>query len=573
MPPNTPDASNFTDLERLFALAEAGGPNAAKAARRAAALAETRDPMRARHALTLAAKLEPLDPAPRLALARLKAEAGETAAARSEAEAILADAIDQAARARAAFMLGELARVENDRAAARAAYHTTLQIEDALLAANRSDAAAARWYARARGRLADLDLAEGQPARARTGAEGALALLRASAAQTGEPPVLAADIADAEQRLGALDLDAGDAPAARRRFGEAIGRYEALMLTEPNEPHWRAVLADTWALAAEADLARDAHSQARAAMDKALALRVKLANAFASERWALAATWRLRAALLAAIGDAKGAADSLAQGRTLGEHFCAERPGDEAPARFLVHTTLDEADHALRTGNIARAKDAADAARVRAEAFARADGASSIWLGEVGACWDRLGEVARQAKANSIDAFARAAEFRRLARDAAPDDAAHQQRLSAALIKYGCAALDLGEPNTARRVLEEAANLRLAFAEAHPGDAAAAYDLAIALDHLGYAAQAQGDRETARHVWEDELALAERLFPEEYDSEGQRFRAVIEAHLAGLGGVHAQDYRANALRRLDTLAKDGALTERDAALRKRLWRP
>lgn len=573
MPPKSPETSNFTDLDRLFALAEAGGPDAAKAARRAAALAETRDPVRARHALALAAKLEPLDPAPRLALARLKAEAGEIAEARAEAEKVLAEAIDQAARARASFMLGELARVEGDGVAARRAYQTTLKIEDALLAANRTDAAAARWYARARGRVAELDLAEGQVERARTGAEGALAMLRACAAQGGEPPVLAADIADAELRLGALDLDGGDAPAARRRFGEAIGRYEALMLTEPNEPHWRAVLADAWALAAESDLMRNAPNEARAAMDKALALRIKLANAFKHERWALAATWRLRAALLAAIGDASGAADSLNQARVLAEHFCNERPGEEAPARFLLHTTLDEADHALRNGDLERAHEAANAARLRAEAFARAEGASRVWLSEVGACWDRLGEAARLAKASSLDAFARAAELRRLACEAEPEDAELKRRLAAALIKYGVACLDAGEVNTARRVLEDGANLRLAFAEARPGDAAVAYELAVALDHLGYAAQALGDRETARHIWEDELALAERLFPDEHDDEGQRFRAVIEAHLAGLGGVHAHDYRASALRRLDALAQSGALTERDAMLRKRLWRP
>jgi hypothetical protein len=277
--------------------------------------------------------------------------------------------------------------------------------------------------------------------------------------------------------------------------------------------------------------------------------------------------------LLAALGEARGAADSLAQARALGEHFCAERPGEEAPARFLLHTTLDEADHALRNGDLDLARDAANAARVRAEAFARADGAAFVWLSEVGACWDRLGEAARLSKASPLDAFARAAEFRRLASEAEAEDVELKRRLASALIKYGAACLDAGETNTARRVLEDGAKLRLAFAEARSGDAAAAYDLAIALDHLGYAAQKMGDRETARHIWEDELALAERLFPDEHDDEGQRFRAVVEAHLASLGGVQAHDYRTSALRRLDALAQNGALTERDAMLRKKLWRP
>jgi tetratricopeptide (TPR) repeat protein len=569
MAQNTPQA----EIEALFRLAESGGPDAAKAARRAAALTETSDPDRARQALAIAARLEPLDPAPRLALARLKAEAGEIDAARTEAEAVLAQSIDQAARARAAFMLGELARVGGEHDRARAAFDTVVTIEEKLLAADRSDPAAARWYARARGRLAELDLLQGKTGRARVGAEGALALLRASAQQTGEPPVLAADIADAELRLGALDLDSGDAPGARQRFGQAIGRYEALILIEPNEPHWRAVLADAWALAAEAELARNAPAEARAAMDKALALRVKLANANPAERWSLAAAWRMRAALLAALDDETGAADSLAQARTLGERICGESPSAEAPARFLLHTTFDQADHALRHGQLALARNAADAARIRAEAFARSPGAAPAWFGDVAAAWDRLGEAARLANTDALDAFSRAAEFRRMALDAKPDDLPFRRGLAAALVKFGAAALDARELKSARRAFEESTALRIALAEADPGAAPPARDLAVALEYLGLAAHAMGDRDTARHAWEDELALAERLYPEEHDTEGLRFRAIVHAHLTQLGGIDSEDHRAAALKRLDILARDGAITERDAILRKRLWKP
>ncbi len=562
-----------SEIEALFYLAERGGPDAAKAARRAAFLTEGRDPDRARQALAIAARLEPLDPAPRLALARLHAEAGDIDLARAEAEAVLAQAVDQAARARAAFMLGELARLRADHPAARDAYTTALRIEEGLLATDRADPVAARWYARARGRLAELDLAEGNRARARTSAEAALSLLRASAVQTGEEPVLAADIADAELRLGALDLDAGDAPGARRRFDEAIYRYEALILIEPDEPHWRAVLADAWVLAAEADLARDAPAQACAAMDKALALRVKLANTNPAERWALAATWRTRAALLAALNDAKGAADFLAQARALAERFCSETPGADAPARFLVHTLFEQADHALRHNELVLARDAANLARARAEAFAQASGAAPAWFGDVAAAWDRLGEVARLAGTNALDAFTRAAECRRMALDLAPHDNAFRRGLAAALVKFGAAALDARETLSARRAFEESTGLRIVLAEAEPGALAPARDLAVALEYLGVAAHVMGDRETARHAWEDELALAERLYPDDHDTDGLRFRAIVHAHLAQLGGVTSEDHRAAALARLDILARDGALTERDAALRKRLWKP
>jgi tetratricopeptide (TPR) repeat protein len=151
------DRPQKLSAEALLERARKGGEGAALAARRAAVLAERADPDLARDALRLVANLEPLDPQPRLALARLAAEQGDLAAAIKEAEAVLAEAIDQAARARAAFILGEIARIQGQSDRARAAYTTTLRIEDELLAAHRSDVAAARWYARARGRLAELD--------------------------------------------------------------------------------------------------------------------------------------------------------------------------------------------------------------------------------------------------------------------------------------------------------------------------------------------------------------------------------------------------------------------------------
>lgn len=561
------------NAEALLEHARMGGPEAALAARRAAVLAERADPQLAAEALRLVVTLEPLDPQPRLALARLAAEQGDLAGAVKEAEAVLSEAVDQAARVRAAFILGEIARLQRRPDNARAAYRTTLEIEDRLLAANRSDATAARWYARARGRLAELDASDGQFGPARTGAEGALAMLRAAAAQVGEPPVMAADIADAEMRLAALELDEGQANSARRRLAEAIGRYEALAVTEKDEPHWRAVLSDAWALAAEADYVRGAKDAARSAMDKALQARIRLAARYPQEAWALAGAWRLRAALRAALGDVDVAAESLQQARALAETLSAQADDGDAPSRFLVHTLLDQADHALRTGDINRAREAADTARGRAERFAQEKDAHPAWLSETAACWDRLGEVARGAgaKAQMQDAFTRAVELRRMARDRAPEDAQHARGLAAALLKFGDAAMEAGSPASARNAFNESAALRLEALQSNATDRLAARALAAALERVGVAAHAAGDTHAARGAWEDELLLADRIFPNEDDLEGMRFRATIEAHLASLGGINAEAHRLAALDHYDLLAKAGVLTEREAAQRRRLW--
>ncbi|MGE0739878.1 MAG: hypothetical protein AB7O98_00940 [Hyphomonadaceae bacterium] len=559
--------------DTLMATARAGGPDAALAARRAAALTELREPALAREALAIAVRLEPLDPVAKLALARLHAEAGDLDAASNEAAGVLVDSFDQGARARAAFILGEIQRVQGDRDAARRHYEIALRIEDDLLATNRNDATAARWYARARGRLAELDATAGDRNRAQSGAEGALAMLRAAAAQIGETPALAADIADAELRLGALELDNDQPGSARRRFGEAIERYEALAVTETSEPHWRAVLADAWALAAEADYVRGAADHARAAMEKATQARIGLAANFPDEEWALAGVWRVRGALRAALGDHDVAAESYAQAAALAAKLAQKAGTAEAPSRFLVHALLDQADHALRTGALPIARDAADLARRRAEAFAASQGAHATWLGDAAACWDRLGEVARAAKAHAPmqDAFARAVEFRRLALERGGKEPRFARGLAAALLKQGEAALEAGEQTLARTAFGESVGLRLLLAEATPTDVRAAHALAAALERAGLAARAMGDTEAARHAWEDELALANRIFPRD-SLEGLRFRAIVESHLVSVGGLRAEDHRASALDRFDALAKAGVLTEQEASLRRSLWR-
>jgi len=561
------------DLETLAAAARAGGPDATLAALRAASLAQRVDPELAREMLVLAIRSSRLDPAPRLALARLHAEAGELDAAKQEARAVLGEAVDTAARARAAFMLGEIARAQGDRAQARELFHTTLKIEEDLLAADRQDPSAARWYARARGRLAELDDAEGAHDRARAGAEGALAMLRAAAAHVGEAPVMAADIADAEMRLAAMELDDDQPASARRRLDEAIGRYEALAVTEKDEPHWRAVLADAWTLAAEADYMRDAPDRAREAMDTALQARLRLAAQNLDEAWALAGAWRIRAALRAALGDADVATQTHEQARKLAETLLKRAADRAAAARFYIHTLLDQADHALRTRTPALAQDAADAARQQAEAMARADAGEDRWLTEAAACWDRLGEVARQGddQARTLDAFARAVEFHRMAQARTQRGDSGARGLAAALVRHGEAALAAHDHPTALSTFAESAMLRRALFEDAPDSRTAAHALAVALERLGLAAHANDDRVAAWDAWTEELALAERIFDDDDNIEGMRFRAIVEAHLASLGGPDVEPYRNAALRKLDVLARAGALSEAEATLRRRLW--
>ena len=560
-------------IDALLADAEAGGALALQAARQAAALSAAGDPERYRRALAVAARLDPLDASPRLALARRLAEEGDLAAAERQASAIFADAVDRSDRAHAAFVLGEIARARGAYEEARPHFQAAATIEEAILAAEPRDTAAARWYARALGRVAELDIARGDFKSAGAGAEGALSILRALAEQLGETPMLSADVADAELRVGVFKLDSGDAPAAGEHLTEAIGRYETLVVHEPEEPHWRAVLADSWALAAEVALARGASGAARSAMDKALHLRVKLAAQDPNERWALAATWRRRAALMAVLGEPRAASESLNQARALSEQACAETPGAPDAARFLVHTLLEQADHALACDEFEAARLAAAEAQRWAELFAREKNAEAVWRADLASAWDRLGDVAQAARRNAQaqDAYARAIALRRMAHQADPS-ASSARGLAASLLRAGECALAARDFPTARAAFAESASLRLAACEAMPSARAPARDLATALERVGLAAAAAGDANAARGAWEEELRLAERIFPNEYDTEGLRFRAIVEANLARLGGQNAENYRKAALARFDTLARERPLSAKEEELRASLWK-
>jgi hypothetical protein len=547
--------------EQFLRLAEQGGPGAAASAKRAAWLSERSDPDFALSALAMALRLDPQDADAQLTAARLRAETGDIDGAKAAAKQIAENAIDMGARARATFMLGEIARLESDPKAARAWFERAAQIESGLLSQSRSDPTASRWFARAKGRLAELDYEAGARESGRAGAEAALALLRAVAAHVGEPPILAADIADAEARLASIELDDGKPSSARRRLGEAIGRYEALAITEQDEPHWLILLADAWALAAEAELKRDAASAAREAIDKSLQTTIRLARLAPPEEWRVAAAFRVRGALLATLGD-KAAAESFVHARTLAERLSSGSANRHAQ-RFFINTLIDQADHALRLGDADTTLDAAQLALRVAEQADESDLAA--------AAWDRLGEHSRLARdtAKMLHAFERAVAARRSV-SAQSGDA--PSGLAAALLKYGDAALATGDAASAQRAFAESATLRLKIAES--GDDAgsrAALALAAALERLGLAAMERGDRESARTAWEDERSLADRIFADQDSTEATRFLAIVEAHLSSAGGPHADTYRQAALQRFDSLARAGVLTEREAALRRRLW--
>jgi len=510
--------------EALMAEARAGGAHAAGAALKAARAAEGEDDARALEAYGLAATLAPDNASASLGLARLKAETGDLDGARALALSVFAEARNAPERARAALLTGDIARASGRASEARDAYEAAIALEEQALTRDPASAVAHRWRARAEGRLADLDIADGQSARARERANGALMLLTALGAAGQEAPVLAADRADAELRMAQLDIEARDFAGARAHLVEAIGRYEALCVQEPGEAHWRSQLAQAWTHAAEAAIGAADGAQAREAMDRALALRVKLARADGRERWRLAACWRMRAALLTALGGVDEASASLMQARAIGEELVDENPHSEEAALFCAHALIEQADAALNAEHCAVALDCAEDARARAER------------------WGERSSGAREWTIILANAFERLAG----------------------------AQLALGAPARALEPAARAVDLRLKLAESAPGETGPARALAGALERLGLAARGAGDKRAASMAWRQAWRLVERLFGARDEDEAQRMCAAFETHLADLGEVDAEKHRASALARLAALTLAGRAHAQDERLRARL---
>jgi tetratricopeptide (TPR) repeat protein len=557
-PPQIGGGAFARRYEALMHEARAGGPGAALAARRAAALALERDAERAEVALACAAEIDPLDGVSALALAQLRADRGDLRSAREEAARVFNGAVDESARALAAFALGELALARGDRAEARDAYQAARQLHEAILSRDPSDYDALRHLARADQRLADFTAAEFGPAEGRAAHGHALAILEALSQRDDALLDLAEDLAHGCARLAALCAELGDEDGAQRCAEARIGWTMRLVDGEPQVEIWRQNLADAWEARSAIDLAARRLRQGRDAIEHALRLRVALAAAApgdARRRRALAKTWSRSAEIAALAGDLELAQASATQA-------CALREPDQDAlgARAMHDALILSGDIALKAQDVETARAAFSRACTTADAFAQVD---ATWRTPLAQAWERLGQVGNlsQRFASARDAFARA---RRLLEMSDP-------RIDARLaLKEGQAALDAGDIAGARAAFAQSCSARLNLLDASPGDLTLARELAVSLERLGMLAKTAGDPKAARAAWEDELRLAEMLRAASPGEDATRFCAIVHAHLATLNGQDARAHAITASELLSELEAIGRLNERDVALRLQL---
>lgn len=557
----SPAGAAFTRrFDQLMAEARLGGEEGARAARRAGALALARDGRRAEEALALAAQLDPLDGVSMLALAQLRGDRGDLAGAREAAAAAFQNAIDGAARALAAFALGEIALARGDRSQAKTAFEAAKSLQNEILHDEPGDYDALRHFARACQRLADFTALDEGAHAGRVAHGEALTILEALAQRDDALIDLAEDLAFGCARAGALCTEIGDFEGAQACAEARIGWVMRLADSEPDNEAWRADLADAWEIRAALDLTAERFLKAREAADRALQVRIALAAAAPGDgkrRRALAKAWTRSAEIAAKAGDIALARSAALQARTL-----REKDTDTLGLRALHDALVLEGDLALKAEDYEPARQAFARACQNIEPHARED---ETWRLHLAQAWERLGEVALRVQRfdSARDAFARTRAL------LGARDMGLEARL---LLKEGEAALGAGDMRSARELLSHSCSLRLDVLDKTPHDLKLARDLAVALERLGILSQAAGDPEAARAAWEDELRLAQTILTAIPDDEHAiRFCAVVHSHLATLAFPESSSHRHRALDLLGDLATMGKLSDTDITLRTRLW--
>jgi len=547
-------------FEALMGEARAGGDGAAQAARQAGAMALARDARRAEEALALASAIDPLDGISSLALAQLKADRGDLDGARAEAARAFSAAVDESARALAAFALGEIALARGDTEQARDAFAAAKRLQDDILRREPGDYDALRHYARACQRLADFTASDEGAAAGRIAHGEALTLLETLAQREDALVDLAEDLAHGCSRLTLLCIAMGDHDGASACAEARINWVTRLADDEPDNEAWRIDLAEAWEARAGLDLSARRLNEAREAASQALHLRVALAASApgdAKRRRAQAKAWTRSAEICAHAGDLDTARANAAQARAL---RAADK--DALGDRALHDALMFEGDLALKARDFEGARQVFAHACERAQTLAMED---DTWRMALGQSWGRLGETALQAQlySSARDAFARMIE---LLDDLDP-------RMEARLLlKEGEAALGEGDRAGARALFQRSCALRVELMHAHPEDMALARELAVALERLGLLAQEAGDLGAARAAWEDEVRLADMIRAAAPDDEhALRFCAVVHGHLASLPDANASAHRRQALALLDDLSRMARLSDTDIALRARLW--
>ncbi|MGE0044690.1 MAG: hypothetical protein AB7J28_06380 [Hyphomonadaceae bacterium] len=541
--------------------AKGQGQRAAEAGRAAAAIALELDPRLAEEAFERVLAADPLDAISRLALAQLKTDRGDLAAAEADAARAFAEAVEQTAKALAAFALGEIALARGRKAEAKNAFAASHDLFEAILKSDPGDYDALRHHARACQRLAEFTVVESGAALGRLAHAEALTVLETLSEREDAKLDLAEDLALGCARLAALSVELGDLESAEKCAEACVGWRLRLADGEPDVAAWREDLAAAYEAQAAVELLTRRYLQARESCDRAIKLRVGIAAAAphdARRRRLLAASWRLSAQCAARVEEWAHAKNAAAQARAL-----AERDGSEAGVKALYTALLLEGDIALKAHDLEGARQAFAQACEFAQSHVERD---PEWTPLLAAAWERLGDVGAAAArhAGARDAFARARAL------LGASDKKADARLS---LKAGEAALAAGDRDGARTAFTQSCSVRLALVEASPNDFKLARDLAVGMERIGLLAQSAGDKKLARAAWRDELKIADALMvATPRDEAAIRFCAIVHAHIVTLEETDMHAHRADAFALLDQLEAMGKLSENDKALRARLER-
>jgi tetratricopeptide (TPR) repeat protein len=213
----------------------------------------------------------------------------------------------------------------------------------------------------------------------------------------------------------------------------------------------------------------------------------------------------------------------------------------------------------LGTGDLTRARTAAEESLAIVRKLAAADPGNAGWQRDVSVGLDKVGDVRLDAgdRAGALAAYEESlAVMRKLA---AADSAGWQRDVSVSLEKVGDVRLAAGDRAGALAAYEESLAIRRKLTAADPGNASWQRDVSVSLNKVGDVRVAAGDRAGALAAYEESLAIVRKLAAADPGNAGWQRDVSVSLNKVGDVRVAAGD-RAGAL----------AVYEESLAIRRKL---
>ena len=564
-------------LERKQAEGATALKEAAEAARHLGALAYLNDTRKAIEAYATATKDDPGDTWSWIFLGRLRAQAGDLAAAEQaflRAQEAAKAAGDERDIGVAHHELGMVRQTQGDLAGALTEYEQYRGTAEKLAARDPGNAGWQSDLSVSFERIGDVRLAKGDLDGALNAYQEDLVIAQKLAAQDPGNAGWQRDLSVSFEKIGDAQSAKGDLDGALNAYQDSLAIRQKLAAQDPGNAEWQRDLSVSFERIGDVQSAKGDQGGALKAYQGSLAIREKLAAqdpGNAGWQRDLSVSFNKIGEVQSAKGDLDGALKAYQDSLAIFEKLAAQDPGNAGWQRDLSISLNFVGNVLLAKGDLEGALKNYQAYNEGIEKLAAQDPGNAGWQRDLSVSFERIGDV-RLAKGDLDGALNAYQEDLVIAQKLAaqdPGNAGWQRDLSFSFNEIGDVQSAKGDLGGALKAYQDSHAIREKLAAQDPGNAGWQRDLAQSLTKLGNIRIAEGDlKGTLEAYWR--ILPARELRASFGRPEWQA--ELIEAHVELAEDVSwnessvidAERHYQEALSLLTTLQQTGKLTPSDA---------